>query len=537
MKTQTEAGGYEAASHVGHKADKSATITKNIPLTAGLCFLLGSISVLAMAPYDYSAVLFLSLSLLYGLLAKSPSGIRMVFYGWSFGFGYFLFGLYWIGNALLVEGNEYAWAYPLALTGLPALLSFFPACGFYIWRLLFKPRALCGFLGWGATLGLTEWLRGNIFTGFPWNLFGYTWEGLLPIAQIVSFSDVYLLTALTVLWASAIGFLYVYQAPRLHKTLVASVLILAFIGAYIFGELRLARQIELRDDISFVLVQPDIDQAEKWTADLMPRHFNTHLDLTETEGLTAPKSVKTTYVIWPETAIPLPFTEHPDAKKMIAQTLQYYPEQAFLLSGAVTKNKNGPGYFNSLVAYNRDGEIVETFNKFHLVPFGEYMPMESILHLSPIVGFSGFNKGPGPRTLSVAQGFSFSPLVCYEIIFPGYVTDRQGSPPDAIINVTNDSWYGISPGPYQHFAQARFRAIEEGIPVIRVANTGFSGVIDPYGKVLFKSELYKKTTRRIEIPRSLNKKNFPSYLSISIILLTFIISYFSKNLHRYFYKR
>ncbi len=500
------------------------------------CFALGALSVLAMAPYEYPIVLFLTLSSLYALLSSSAEGKWTFICGWCFGFGYFLFGLCWIGNALLVEGNEYAWAYPLALTVLPALLSFFPALALYLWRRLYSPRTFSGFLGFIACMSLFEWLRGNILTGFPWNLYGYTWAGFLPIAQIASLSDVYLLTALTICWASATGFLFVYKADAKRKTAVAACIVLTFISGCFYGFKRLQTPPAFRDDISLVLVQPDISQAEKWTADLLPQHFNTHLDLTETEGLTAPKTVKTTYVIWPETAIPLPFTEHPDAKSMIAQTLQYYPEKAFLLSGAVTRSLEGSGYHNSLVAYDRNGDIVRTFNKFHLVPFGEYMPLENILHLSPVVGFSGFKSGPGPQTLSLEDGFAFSPLVCYEIIFPGGVVAKEGPSPDAMINVTNDSWYGISAGPYQHFAQARFRAIEEGIPVIRVANSGFSGVIDPFGRVSAKTSLYEKKTLRTPLPVSAVKKKFPSYLSIGIVLLTLIISYCCGMAGRYSHK-
>lgn len=503
---------------------------------AALAFALGAFSVLAMAPYEWSLILFFTLSALYVLLSETRPGARAFLHGWCFGFGYFVFGLSWIGNALLVEGNEYAWAYPLALTVLPALLSFFPALALYFWRRFYDPHTLSGFLGFAACLSLFEWLRGNILTGFPWNLLGYTWAGFLPIAQVASFSDIYLLTALTILWSSAAGFLFVYQADAKKRIAVAVSVILTFFIACVYGVNRLQTPTTFRDDISFVLVQPDISQAEKWTADLLPQHFNTHLDLSETEGLTAPKTVKTTYIVWPETAIPLPFTEHPDAKGMIAQTLQYYPETAFLLSGAVTRNPDGSGYHNSLVAYDRNGDIVRTFNKFHLVPFGEYMPLENILHLSPIVGFNGFKSGPGPQTLSLQDGFAFSPLVCYEIIFPGRVTAKEGPRPDAIINVTNDSWYGISAGPYQHFAQARFRAIEEGIPVIRVANSGFTGIIDSLGRVIERTNLYEKKTLRAPLPQSASKKNFPSYLSIIIVLLALIISYFLGMIGGYSHK-
>lgn len=521
--------GTANAPHTGQKTPH--LLDRPLPALC-MAFVLGAASTLAMAPYEIAPVLFITLGGLYALLSRRESRRSIFACAWAFGFGYFVFGLSWIGNALLVDGNEYAWAYPLAIAALPSVLAFFSAVLLTIWRRSFDPLTLSGYLGFAACLGLSEWLRGNIFTGFPWNLFGYAWAGFLPIAQVAALADVYLLTLLTILWSAAFGFIPLYKATQRKKIITALTIASSFAAAMLYGYSKLGIEIGTRDDIDIVLVQPNIPQSEKWLPELFSRHFNTHLDLTESQGLTAGEGIKSTYVIWPETAIPLAFTHHPDAAEMIAQTLSYFPEQTFLLAGAVARPDKDAGqtdsYYNSLVTYDKAGKIVSKFDKFHLVPFGEYIPYEDELGLTPITGLGGFGSGPGPKTLSVEPAFSFSPLVCYEIIFPRAVTDESvgAKRPDALINVTNDGWYGISAGPFQHLAQARFRAIEEGIPVIRAANTGFSAVIDPHGRILYRSELYKEEAVRHALPMSIKTKKSMTYLSMVVLLVTLLAAYY-----------
>ncbi|MCB1592710.1 MAG: apolipoprotein N-acyltransferase [Alphaproteobacteria bacterium] len=509
-----------------------ALILASRPLPSVLsAFFLGSLSSLSMEPYNWIPLLFIGLGGLYVLLALQSKHLVIFASAWSFGFGYFLFGLSWIANALLVEGNEYAWAYPLALAVLPMLLAFFPAIALYVWRKGFAPEKLSGYLGFTAALGLSEWLRGHLFTGFPWNAFGYSWIGFLPVAQIAALTDIYGLTLLTVFWSAAFGFIPIFRATPAKKIILAATIGLTLLLAAAYGYQRIPSEpAPVRNDISLLLVQPNIAQSEKWEPELFSKHFNTHLDLTESQGLTAGKSTKTTYVIWPESAIPLAFTHHPQAAEMIAQTLHYFPEKTYLLAGAISRPDKESGqkdnYYNSLVAYGPEGKILTKYDKFHLVPFGEYIPYEDELNLTPITGFGGFGRGPGPQTINLEPGFSFSPLICYEIIFPNRVTDATpGNPrPDAIINVTNDGWYGKSAGPYQHLAQARFRAIEEGIPVIRVANTGFSAVIDPFGQTAYRSALYEQEAKREALPKRLEIKNSIPYLSMVLLLGMVLLS-------------
>lgn len=483
-------------------------------------FVLGSAASLALQPYCLWYILILCLSSLYYLISTAKSPIAAFIWGWSYGFGYFTIGLYWIGNALLVEDNPYAWAWPLAIIGLPAFLSFFFALPCYFFKKFFVPHKLTGFLAFTCLLGLSDWLRGHILTGFPWNLHGHIWSNFLEIAQLAAVTDIYALSLITILWLSVPGFICLKPVKKTDKIVLPILIILTFLSAYTFGANRLeSHKTTFIPKTDIVLIQPNIAQKEKWSAELLGDHFLKHLDLSKK----AEKSKilpEVTYVIWPETAIPLPFVNNTKSIEMIEAMLQTFPNPAYLLTGAVRYVREDKSYRNSLITYDQQGGMTNIYDKSNLVPFGEYMPFSEIIDIAPIVGFSGFKAGPGPQTMETPEGFLYSPLVCYEIIFSGSVTSQEQRP-QAIINVTNDGWYGISPGPYQHFAQAQFRAIEEGLPVIRVANTGFSGLIDPLGRIIYRSSLYSEESIKLNIPEALQNKMSSNSNNRLIIIAAF----------------
>ncbi|HNQ92082.1 MAG TPA: apolipoprotein N-acyltransferase, partial [Alphaproteobacteria bacterium] len=187
-------------------------------------------------------------------------------------------------------------------------------------------------------------------------------------------------------------------------------------------------------------------------------------------------------LVMPETAITYHHLDTPQAVEAMRGALMHFREPTYVLTGALLKDTHG--YHNSLVALDQDVHQIFSFDKFHLVPFGEYIPFQKYIPIGPITNFSGFVEGPGPRTVMLDDIPPFSPLVCYEVIFPGEVTSDNPQRPEWIVNVTNDAWYGVSAGPYQHLAHAIYRAIEEGVPVVRSANTGVSAVVDPYGRLV-----------------------------------------------------
>ncbi len=417
----------------------------------------------------------------YILLARHKGGYTF-FLGWLFGFGYFAVGLYWIGNALLVSGNPFKWVWPLAIAGLPIGLAIFTGLACYAASRIADLKTWFGFIIFSACLMVSELLRGHIFTGFPWNLYGYGWARHLPMVQSVSVIGTYGLTALTILWVTLPGFLFTIRASRRTVSISLLILITSLNVVYMAGAHRLsAHPTEYHDDIMVRIVQPNIAQEDKWSNERLVENLRKTVESSAGNFLPGKKYI----LIWPETAISDYTLQDLDAGYFIRTSLLMPGQAAYLLSG-VLRHAGADGntlYYNSLVAFDTNLSAMEIYDKSHLVPFGEYIPYKDIIPMNPFVNFSGFTPGAGVETQNVTGIPPFSGLVCYEVLFPGAVAP-QSPRPEWIVNVTNDGWYGDSPGPYQHLTQAIFRATEEGLPVARSANTGISVMIDPYGRTL-----------------------------------------------------
>lgn len=453
-------------------------------------FLAGALAVLAQAPFDFFAVCFVSFTVLVWLLdgatGEASGFVRRLIpafaTGWWFGFGYFFAGLWWIGNALLVEAESFAWALPLAVIAVPAMLAIFYGLAAVLARILWSDD-IGRIAALAFAFGLAEWLRTILFTGFPWNAIGYA---AMPVPFLMQSASVVGMLGMNAL-AVFLFALPALLAGRRHIRIgIALGLLLVALHAG-FGALRLAsadaageRELEVR------IVQPSIAQDEKWDAGVRDRIFKTYLDLSGapvTEGRTVPE-----VIVWSETALPFLLTERPDALAAIGEMLQ---EGQVLLAGAVRAEDpvNGAAarYYNSIVAINDRGELFAAVDKVHLVPFGEYVPFEAILTqvgVEEIVALpGGFSAGGGDRTLALPNGLRVLGSICYEIIFP-HETGRAAASADLIVNVTNDAWYGDTPGPYQHFRQAQVRAVETGLPLIRAANNGISAAIDSSGHIV-----------------------------------------------------
>jgi len=215
------------------------------------------------------------------------------------------------------------------------------------------------------------------------------------------------------------------------------------------------------------------------------------------------------YVVLPETAFPPFATQHPQAKKSIADALSVYKGDVFLIAGTLRYEKTENSFYNSIVMFDKNAEIINVYNKHHLVPFGEYIPFDNIISIAPIVGFSGFKAGSGPKTEKTQSNLAYIPAICYEAIFPNSFPDRNKGEQHVIINVTNDAWYGKSAGPYQHLAQVKFRAIEQKTPLIRVANTGITALYDPFGRGLRVTNIYENVVISHLLPLSNKHGNNP----------------------------
>jgi len=463
-----------------------------------IALLAGALAALAQAPINAAPVLFVSLPVLVWLLdgavaANSGGRIRRLrpafAAGWWFGFGYFLAGLWWIGSAFLVEADVFAWMLPFAVVLVPAGLALFWGVAAMLARLFWSP-------GWPRILTLAlaltalEWLRGHIFTGFPWNGLGYAFAitdaTLQPAALVGAYG---LGFAALVLFALPAAF-WPRPAERGAATFAVVVLALAVAGG-VWGAARLATASDASvPDVRLRLVQPAVPQTMKLDPQSAQDILDHLLALSAMPGTGADAGAPlggATLVVWPETAVPFYLTESAGALTAIANLL---PPGSALVTGAprldVVPIDGVRRAFNSLYVIDDLGRVVDAYDKEHLVPFGEYLPFEGLLDrvglnaVTDLVG--GFSAGHGRETLDVPGAPPFSPLICYEVIFPGAVVDRTERP-GWIVNITNDAWFGITSGPHQHFTQARVRAVEEGLPVVRAANNGISGIVDAYGRV------------------------------------------------------
>lgn len=490
-----------------------------------LVFLAGSFMALAMPPTAWWPLLFVGLSVFYFMLSRT-TGWRSFLTGWLFGLGYFLFGLYWIGNALLVPGNDFKWVWPLAILGLPVGLSIFTGLAALSATKLADLKTWRGYGVFVVCLMLSEWLRGTILSGFPWNLYGYAWTNVLPMVQSVSIFGAYGLSLISVLWAVLPGFLLISKPSRLVVQACIAVILISMAGLYGWGAYHLkANPTRERDDIIIRIVQPNISQEDKLSGRNIAQNVRHMVD----QSIAIPFTPNKTYaIIWPETAISDYVMQDSGAINFIKSSLMPDKDKdmnRFLISGTLRHETNEAGetrYYNSIVTYDRNLMPVDHSDKSHLVPFGEYIPFKDIIPLQPFVRFAGFTSGGGVKTQTVESLPAFSGLICYEVIFPGAATTNNPYP-EWIVTVTNDGWYGDSPGPYQHLGMAIFRAVEQGIPMVRSANTGISTVVDPQGRSLQKIGYGISSVADIALPYPATRKTFFSNCGNTLFLCALLL--------------
>ena len=503
---------------------QSATVRLPAISRYGLSFFLGAVAAFGLAPFY---LLFLLVPAFTGLLwlvygATRTRGAFAV--AWWFGVGHFSFGLYWIANALLTDAARFGWLVPFAILGLSGGLAIFPGLAGLAARRLCGGNEASGIGGVGRVLVFAalwtgfEWLRGWLFTGFPWNLMGSVWAGSDEMMQAGAVTGIYGLSLLAVAAAAMPATLVSAGGwgGNVRPTVLAAALLVLVWGG---GMARLLGADALGEntvpDIRLRLVQPNIEQRNKWKADLRIPNLKEQIRMSAAVT-TGPAP---THVIWSETAATYFLSNDMAVRKAMAEAT---PKGGLIITGALRAERGeGQPYrvWNSLFAVNDNGDIVGTYDKHHLVPFGEYMPFRGIFGLEKLTaGTADFTPGPGPQTLRLSGLPPVSPLICYEVIFPGNVVDAADRP-QWIVNVTNDAWYGISTGPYQHFDAARFRAVEEGLPLVRVANTGISGVIDAYGRVVKRLDLGERGTLDSALPKALSATPYSRYGNILAFLL------------------
>ena len=506
----------------------------------------GAVSVLAMAPFHFWPVLMATLAVLVwqidGAVAQASSGswrrgpaMRSAVVGWGFGFGYFFAGLFWIGEAFLVEADKFALLIPFAVTLMPAGLALFWAGAAALVSLAWRPGTT-RVLALALALGAAEWLRGHVLTGFPWNVLGYALTYPESLMQAAGLIGIYGLTVVAVLVLAAPLVAWADGAAARGVGLPLG----AIAVLMVYGHWQLAGP-TAPEGARVRLVQPSVLQREKWLAEHQRRIFDLHLSLTTRNAAGVEDAAAgVDLIIWPEAAMPFLPLDAPQALDLIAKVL---PAGAHLISGALRADPPDPSrpglqrrIYNSLIAFGPGGQAVAIYDKIHLVPFGEYLPLNDWLDaigLEPLTRRrGGFTPGPTPRPLmSLPRAPTFAPLICYEAIFPRAII--QGSErPAFLLNVTNDGWFGNTTGPRQHLHQARVRAVEEGLPLLRGANNGISAVMDARGRVLHRLDLDVVGVIDARLPPPMAPTIYSRLgdLSFALLLLCGVIVVFGRRL-------
>lgn len=448
-----------------------------------LAGLFGALAALGQAPWGLWPATIAGLAALYALFTATPGWRRAALLGWAAGTGYFALALSWIVEPFLVDIARHGWMAPFALVGLSGGLALFWAGGFAL------ARATGGRApAFIAALVLAEAARTYLLTGFPWAQTGHALIGTAWL-HWASLGGALLLTTLTLAAASALW--HVLTGPRLPA--VATLLALA---ALHLGGSALRPPPDTPADAPVVrLIQPNAPQHQKWDPAHIPTFFNRQIAFTA-EGPQRPD-----LIVWPETAVPVLLHRAEPTFEAISEAAGGVPVVLGL------QRIDGLRFYNSLVALDESGTASAVYDKHHLVPFGEYIPFGDRLQALGISAFAaqqgnGYSSGPGARVIDLPGTGRALPLICYEGVFP---QDVAAAPerPDMLLLITNDAWFGQVSGPYQHLAQARLRSVEQGLPMIRVANTGVSAMIDPAGRIIDPIPLGQAGWRDIPLPAPL----------------------------------
>lgn len=463
---------------------------------------LGVLAMFTLSPFFLFPLIIPAFAGLYLMIDAAPTRRRMFWDGWFWGWGYYMTGLYWFCIALLTDAEAFAWLIPFALFGLTGVIAIYS--GLTCWLMAFvkkytsRPLRLIAFaLLWT----LTEIARGHFFTGFPWNLPGYSFAFSLPSLQLASVFGAYGLTFCAVLLGVSPLFA---RYSKSGKTIAAGIWIMFALGL-LWGIARIPPDpMPTLPGVKLRLVQANIAQPHKWDPALQRQGMEEHIRLMLSPGLDS-----VTHVIWPETAVPYVLQENSELAHTLGKAI---PSGKLLITG--TLRAEGPDYasmliWNSLMAINHEGKLVGIYDKAHLVPFGEFQPFRAFVPkewMTP-VGDKDFSWGKASQILNWPDTPPMLPLICYEAIFPEMSQSHEGRPA-WLLNVTNDAWFGMSTGPRQHFEMARMRSVEQGVPLVRSANTGISAIIDPYGRITASLPLGSQGILDAGLPRSLEKNTF-----------------------------
>lgn len=478
----------------------------------------GWISVAALPPLHLFPLLFVSISLLLFLIQKSATPKQAFLRGYCFGFAFFAFGLLWIGNAVLIDRTFLMMLYPIIFIACGAFFGLFAAIPAWLSFRFQKPVSV--YLSFCALSVVFEWIRSFFLTGFPWNLWGSVFAFQTALLQFAAYGGTYLLSLLALLICGA-PFLWLARPDKKSAAAAGAVSVVLLGFMFAAGLLRLNSEKHAPSSTIVRFVQPSIPQTLKWNAASLEQNLDAYIALSKQKPLRGVSAV-----LWGETASPFPL-DMDEAHNYKAR--QAVPENGYLITGQIRyRFQDGRTQAsNSVMVFDDRGSPVAYYDKAHLVPFGEYVPLRRWLPnwLRPLANTVGtFAAGSGPQKISLSGLPDFGAAICYEAIFPHRIINQKDRP-QWIINPTNDGWYGVSFGPYQHFTAARLRAVEEGVTVARIANNGISALISPYGTVLGKLNLNETGALDIPLPTQISFPTaYSKYGNLSVLIIcTFLL--------------
>ena len=470
-----------------------------------MAVLLGFVLALGQAPVSFPIGVFISIPILAYSAFRVQTWKQAFAIGWWAGFGYFGLSMVWLIEPFMVEPEKFAVLAPFALFSMSGGLALFWGCAFAISR-KFATGLGRYIIGLAVVWALSEYLRSVLFTGFPWGLLGYTWIKT-PIAQWASVVGPFGLTFITLF-----GGLLLLSFP--NRCFMAPVITVIFFAVLLAGGAWRTPDLDIKQETNLRvrLVQPNAPQHQKWDPEWMGVFFRRGLELTS-----APAKQPVDLVIWPETSVPFALQGNMGDLEIISDAAG---PNAHIIAGIRRFDRDK--LYNSMIHLDQKGRLVSIYDKSHLVPFGEYVPFSEYLSglglRGLVANLQGFSSGLGPEVITAIGLPSYLVMICYEAIFP-YFTHTGSNRPEFLMHITNDAWFGDTIGPFQHLAQVQFRAIEQGLPAARAANTGISAVIDPYGRIVSRLKLNAAGSLDADVPVPLAPTLYAQFGDLPFIVM------------------
>ena len=490
-------------------------------------YIVGAVATFSIPPFSIIPLIICIGFGVYRINFQS-SLIKIFLSGWFLGFGWFSFGLYWIGSAFFMADTYHVFLMPIATILLPSLLAVFwgSAC---VCAKLTNRNTKFSILYIIVYLSLFEYLRAQVFTGFPWLMPSMVFASNVYLIQIFSFIGSFS-TNIIVLILSILPFIFFSSFKgknALSLILLIPIAILLFGGILRYSN----KSFPKNTDQLVTIVQPNIKQKNKWILKNREQHLNNLIELSVKDHNIL--NNKNRIIIWPETSFEGSIPREKKLLSNISEKILKSKNTTLILGLLRTDEKK---VFNSLVFLNSKGDIIHNYDKIKLVPFGEYIPFRQYLGaLTEMLSPKDFTSGKLKSNPSIYGFDNIITLICYEILFTNEIVRRLSKNTNLLINITNDAWFGKTIGPYQHLALAKIKAVEFGLPLARVANTGISAYVSPYGKIIGKISLDKKGVKTFYLIPALNNTLYKIYGEYIFIVLILILSVIN-TIHNFIFK-